>query len=190
MGRPDYLSEGNRLVRSAMPMFDKTTEDGTHFRVYRVGTLEIRTTQAHDGEEVTGAVFSRAPMAAATTTPDASRTIARTDKVVKALEYVEHAGPACMARRERQYYVVMQTEDGAAIVTEKLLDGKAIWVENPEGLEARNSLARVVRAANLTSKQVTVADMKHYQIDELARNNGCAKRSECKTYADSIFLRM
>jgi hypothetical protein len=183
--RPDYLSEGNRLVKSAVPTFDKATEDGTHFRIYQVGTLEIRTTQAHDGDEVTGAVFSISALPKAASTPDACRTVARTDKVVKALEYVEHAG---MNRSEIQYFVVLETESGDAIVTEKRLDGKAAWVENPEGLEARRSLGRVVRAADWSDREITVGDMKTYQGEELQMNNGRAKR-ECKNFADGVFLR-
>jgi hypothetical protein len=180
--RPDYLSEGNRLVRSAMPTFDKTTEDGTNFRIYQVGTLEIRTTQVQDGEEQTGAVFSKVAVSTAVTTPDNCRTVARTDKVVKALEYVERAG---VEKRELNYFVVLKTEEGDAIVTEKLLDGKVTWVENPEGLEARSSTARVIRAADWSGKQFTVADLKRFQND--ARTAGPAKRSDCKSFADSVF---
>jgi len=184
--RPDYLSEGNRLVKSAVPLFDKTTEDGTHFRIYEVGTLEIRTSQTLDGEEVTGAVFSKVPVSIKATTSDACRTIARTDQVVKALEYVEHAG---LDKRERQYFVVLETEEGDFILTEKLLDGKAIWAEQPEGLEARRSLARVVRVADWSNEQFQVKDLKRHLFDEVNQMSAKTTRAECKTFADSVFLK-
>jgi hypothetical protein len=39
-------------------VFDKTTEDGSTFRIYKSGGLEVRTTQELDGSEVVAAVFS------------------------------------------------------------------------------------------------------------------------------------
>jgi hypothetical protein len=59
--RPDYLSQADTLrgaINSAEPTFDKSTEDGTRFRVYRVGKLEVRTIQELGAaEERPGAVF-------------------------------------------------------------------------------------------------------------------------------------
>merc|ERR1711879_97637 len=59
--RPEYLAEKNtveEIKQSAALAFEKSTEDGTSFRIYRAGLLELRTTQAIDGEETVGAVFS------------------------------------------------------------------------------------------------------------------------------------
>jgi len=47
-----------RIIGSATPLFDKSTEDGMRFRIYQVGDLEVRTTQEFDGTEVINVVFS------------------------------------------------------------------------------------------------------------------------------------
>eukprot|EP00972_Heterocapsa_arctica_P093000 13716328-Heterocapsa_arctica.AAC.1 len=62
------------------------TEDGMRFRIYRVGSIEIRTTQVHDGEEVVGAVFS----VCAATAQASLKSIADGELIVKATQYVEH----------------------------------------------------------------------------------------------------
>jgi hypothetical protein len=59
--RPEYLSQAAALEsawKSSEPVFDRSTEEGLRFRIYRVGGLEIRTTQEITGEEALGAVFS------------------------------------------------------------------------------------------------------------------------------------
>merc|ERR1712039_781890 len=53
--RPEYLAEKSALEevkQSAAMAFEKITEDGTSFRIYRAGALELRTTQAHEGDEI------------------------------------------------------------------------------------------------------------------------------------------
>merc|ERR1712151_329977 len=59
--RPDYKAKAaafDRILQSALPIFDKSTEDGLRFRIYNVGSLEVRTMQEYDGGETIGAVFS------------------------------------------------------------------------------------------------------------------------------------
>merc|ERR1712051_371726 len=59
--RPDFKAEESLLdevLASTIPLFDKKTEDGTRFLIYRLGSLEVRATQAFDGKRVIGAVFS------------------------------------------------------------------------------------------------------------------------------------
>jgi len=58
---PEYKSLASTLaprLKASKPTFDKTTEEGTQFRIYALGSLEVRTTQEFDGDEVIGAVFS------------------------------------------------------------------------------------------------------------------------------------
>merc|ERR550525_2115052 len=45
-------------LESLAPEFDKTTEDGSRFSIYRIGSLEVRTITEPDCEPVIGAVFS------------------------------------------------------------------------------------------------------------------------------------
>merc|ERR1712039_398963 len=105
--RSDFKAEASALqeiLKSSSPAFDKRTEDGVHFRVYRVGSLEVRTTQENDGLEIIAAVLST------TATPQASeqnkpgRAVQETDKVVKVTEYVERDGK----QGQHGYYAVLQ----------------------------------------------------------------------------------
>jgi hypothetical protein len=193
--RPDYRAHAAKLVKSATPVFDKIAEDGMRFLVYKIGSLEVRATQAHDGEQVTGAVYSKkaVPTVQVLSGDESVSTVARTDSVVKAVEYVEDARPAqgvAARERARRYYVVLETEQGDAIVTEKLQDGSTTWTENPDDMEARSSLAKVIKTADWSDKAITVGDMKSYQSDALHdQSRGGARHSERKNYAHSVLLR-
>merc|ERR1719401_2819128 len=60
--RIDYLVEADELsniVQSLAASFEKSTEDGAIFRIYEKGTLEVRTVQEHECEEVVGVVYSK-----------------------------------------------------------------------------------------------------------------------------------
>jgi len=61
--RPEYAAEAD-LIRSALqsaePIFDEKAEDGTRFRIYVAGGIEIRTVQGDGSEEEVGTVFSMA----------------------------------------------------------------------------------------------------------------------------------
>jgi hypothetical protein len=192
--RPDYRVHAAKLVKSATPVFEKTAEDGTRFLVYKIGTLEVRATQAHDGEQVTGAVYSKkaVPTVQVVSADESVSTIPRTCKVVKAVEYVEEARSeqrGTAKRRARHYYVVLETEQGDVIMTEKLQDGSTTWAENPEDLEARNSLAKVIKTGDWSDKTITVGDMLSYQSDALHCRGSSARLSERKNYAHSVLLR-
>merc|ERR1719326_1882129 len=54
--RPEYKDHAAELLesnlKSSAPVFDKSTEEGLCFRIYRLGSLEVRTTQELDCEEV------------------------------------------------------------------------------------------------------------------------------------------
>jgi hypothetical protein len=61
--RPEFLSAQaplrEALREAGEPCFDKCTEEGSRFRIYRVGGLELRTiSETRDAEEAVGAVFS------------------------------------------------------------------------------------------------------------------------------------
>jgi len=180
--RPDFKCEAalDQALKSASPSFDKTTEDGLRFRVYRIGSLEVRTTQEPDGQEVVGAVLStRAPEKAS---PD--QAINDQDKLVKVTEYVELA--QCSANRYR-HYVVFQTESGT-IVTELLADGAVAFEVAPADLEVRTSLAKVLRSANCRSERISVGDMRKY-VDAKRATVG-ASDSMRKRFARGVFKRV
>merc|ERR1712210_174100 len=60
--RPEYKAEAqmfDHVLESAIPVFDKSSEEGIRYRVYKVGSIEVRTTQENNAKEIVGAVFSR-----------------------------------------------------------------------------------------------------------------------------------
>jgi hypothetical protein len=55
-----YLTQESslkQLLKDSVPVFDKSSEEGMHFRIYKAGSLEVRTTQDFEGDEVLGAVL-------------------------------------------------------------------------------------------------------------------------------------
>uniref|UniRef100_A0A6T1JNG0 Uncharacterized protein n=1 Tax=Alexandrium monilatum TaxID=311494 RepID=A0A6T1JNG0_9DINO len=152
--RPDFKAQAqmlNQALKSAVPEFDKSAEDGTRFRIYRFGSLEVRTTQEHDGEETIGAVLSSGP---ALEEPKARGGVKNAEKLVKATEYVERS------RKGYHTYVVLETENQNTILTEILANGKIKREENPKNLDDRNSLAKVVRSAKRCKETIRVADIR------------------------------
>mmetsp|Transcript_21474 Transcript_21474/g.66992 ORF Transcript_21474/g.66992 Transcript_21474/m.66992 type:complete len:634 (+) Transcript_21474:1-1902(+) len=137
-----------QVLKSTAPLFSKSTEDGTQFRIYQVGRLEVRSTQEPGGQENVGAVFSGCPPM---TTSNA------TDIVVKVTEYVEASEPG--SPEAPHYYVMLETETGNSVITEKLRDGKVRWAANPKHLEARNALARVTGCTDCSSAGMSLRDI-------------------------------
>jgi len=181
--RPDYKAQARmfeHVLKSAVPAFDKSTEDGLRFRVYRFGSLEVRTTQEHGGEELVGAVFARAEGGAGR--PKAAEP---EEKVVKVTEYVEMLDAQA---NERHSYVVLGTEAGGSVLTEKLPDGTVRWEEAPKDLEDRNSLAKVVRSADVAAPCATVGSVRARWVLEAATSLGYrASRAARESYAQRIY---
>lgn len=137
--QPDQLVD--RAMKTTA-VFDRTAEDGTRFRTYRLDGLEVRTTQEHDGIEMVGAVFS------SRMEQDCQERTVTGERITKAVEYVERANGAEGPVPDRHYYIVLETETGDRIATEKRKDGTIAWMENPSCLEARNALAKVINSAD------------------------------------------
>jgi len=190
--RPDYQAAApvfEQALKSMAPAFDRRTEDGMKFRIYRVGSVEVRTTQEHDGKEVVGVLFSvRTPQQS-----EAARgKVQELEQVVKATEFVERAVGQLLAREDaqpldRSSYVVLETSSGNAILTQMLRDGTVAWEENPADLEDRNSLARVIRSADCSGSSITVGDMRGKRASEAAAPRSAACASECKRYAQGVY---
>jgi hypothetical protein len=195
VARPDYKEQAAELLQEVLqessPVFDKNTEEGLRFRVYRLGSLEVRTTQAVGCEEVVGAVFSSR---AETASNDKNvQAIADQEKIKKATEYVERIAAATNANNpgaRRRYYAVLETESGRKIRTERMASGAVSWEVEPEDLEDRNSLAKVTRGGEAKAS-VIVGDMKAYQASFSAITGGAksASPSTCKRYARTVVTR-
>jgi len=151
--RPDYKTEAaafEHVLKTATPVFDRSSEDGIKFRIYKFGSLEVRTTQKPQGKETIGVVFSIcAPIMAG----NQDRKLDENEKVVKATEYVEKA---CKGHHT---YVMLETEQGNVIVSEALENGTSSWEANPMDLEDRNSLAKVLRCADCSSASFTIREI-------------------------------
>jgi hypothetical protein len=167
-------------MKSGPPVFEKKAEDGMVFRIYRADSIEVRTTQEHAEQEVVGAVFSVRQQTHGKT----GRTALGHENIIKATEYVEKMPKAS---EECKYYVVLETEYGNTIVTERLQD-IASWEENVADLECRNSLAKVVRTASCRRAGVTVEDLKAILAEKLEQNSNSSARCRSRSFATGIFV--
>jgi len=107
--RPDLLAEEDMLqdvLSSAVPSFDERAEDGAHFLIYKLGSLEVRAVRGVDGELSVGAVYTLGGQA--TVGAPAGVFVARdSERVVKATEYVERANMDAF-----RFFLVLVTEEG------------------------------------------------------------------------------
>jgi hypothetical protein len=164
---PEYKTHWALLrqnLKQSNLVFDKCTEEGRRFRIYRLDKLEVRTLQDGEGDEELGAVFS-----ICSRTIDAAshiRAIDESEKIATATEYVERvfckdedpSKPRC------RYYLVCETEKGHKIAMERPTDERCAWNENPLDLEVRTSFGKVTRSQK-ASAGITVQDMKALQAD-------------------------
>lgn len=165
-------------------MFERRTEDGMIFRIYRVGSLEVRTTQAHDQKEIVGVIFSIREKSAR----KVGRTPIGTEKIIKVTEYVEKVRSDSQNKSELdfKYYVALDTEKGTTIVTEQVEDAVA-WEEDAEDVEDRNSLAKVVRTACCRGAGVRVQDLRSYHAQKATQQVFRGTRSKSQVYATSVY---
>jgi len=197
--RPEYKAQSplllNHILRTALPVFDRSTEEGMRFRIYRMGCLEMRTTQELGREEVVGMVYSmHAPPPAGSTVlhgKGKAESTKEREKIMKATEYVESAlgeGQVEATRTSRRYYLVLETDQGSKIVTEQLQDGNVTWQEDPEDLEARSTFAKVIKTGSW-SAGVPVREMLTFCNREAERSTDAVSQSARKKYARTAFDR-
>mmetsp|Transcript_46297 Transcript_46297/g.83480 ORF Transcript_46297/g.83480 Transcript_46297/m.83480 type:complete len:935 (-) Transcript_46297:14-2818(-) len=176
------------ILPAAAPEFSKVTEDGVTFRIYSIGSLEIRTTQAASGSEEVGAVFSRRAQTWKPAAGKNRREALETEKLVKAkfyVETVEASSEIASSLDKCHYFVVLETDKGNIILTEKLADGSTTWVVNPENIEDRNSLAKLLGTVEGKDEGATVEKLK---ISQISFNKASGKASSCekKRYARAV----
>jgi hypothetical protein len=186
ISRPEYKGQTSTLLhhlKSSAPVFDKSTEESLRFRIYRLGSLEVRTTQEAAADEIIGAVFSIRNQAPKTNSSK-PKSLDEKDKIVKVSEYVERAfthGRDASAL-QRRYYLVLETDKGNKIVSERLNDRQLTWVVDPDDVDDRNSLAKLTRSETATTG-VIVRDMQACRA-KLAEDALSSKR-----YVQSLFMR-
>lgn len=147
----------NDILPTAAPEFQEKTEDGAVFRIYKIGSLEIRTTQEKFGKEQVGVVYSsRAPTWNLAAT---SQDLSDREKVVECKVFLEAAEGDAQGKQPHHFYIVCTTVNKNVIVTEKLANGSTTFLVNPKNLEDRNSLAKQLFKSDCL-EQATVKDVK------------------------------
>lgn len=176
------VEQVKEALRSATPVFEQGVEDGSLYRIYRLGSLEVRSIQEHNAEEEVVAVFT---LQGSTTLDEELKEASKDEKVDKVLLYVE--GTA----QDPHYFVVMETDQGNTILTEKLKDGKSTFTLNPSALAERTSLSKVLKASSglaelLEQEAATVHTMRLYQA---CRNDTEASLADRSCFAEGAFSR-
>lgn len=151
------------ILPAAAPEFNKLTEDGFWFRIYRIGSLEIRTTRDRFGQETVGAVFSRrAPMWHLSF--GKTKEVRNDERIVQAKVYIEAKDAedgqlvtaAAPNKLQWHFYIVLETEASNVIATERAPDGSIVWAVNPDTLEDRNSLAKLLFTSDCKANCIRV----------------------------------
>jgi len=158
------------VLPTVAPEFNRATEDGVVFRIYKIGSLEVRTTQEPSGPETVGAAFSHRTPTWDMKSGSKGKDAFEGEKLMKCLLYVEavHCEPEKKHWASKQldfchYYAVLETDASNTILTERLEDGSTTWVVNPSNLQDRNSLAKLL--FNTECKEgASVRDLKIAQI--------------------------
>lgn len=184
--RPEYVHQLAILfmLKVSVPVFDKATEEGLRFRIYRFGSLEVRTTQEHGGEEVVGAVFSVRTQVPST---DARASgIEDDERIARATQYVERDIDASAEAPSPcdHHYLLLETKEGGKILTERFSDGHLSWVDSPEDIDDRNSLAKLIRSG-VAQGCISVKALKSFRAGLV---HGVSHSS--KSYAKAIFDRL
>ncbi|CAE7231256.1 Srprb, partial [Symbiodinium sp. KB8] len=154
------------VLPAAAPEFNQVTEDGIVFRIYKIGSLEVRTMQEADEPEAIAVVFSSGTASwegKAVDSEDVLRErLVKCKVYVEAMEQESQLHLAKDARMGCNFYIVLETEKKNRIVTEALGAGALSWVQNPHNLEDRNSLAKLLFTVDCKD-EVYARDVKQFQ---------------------------
>jgi len=159
------------VIPKAVPEFHQVTEDGVIYRIYKLGSLEVRTIQEVDASEMVHVVFSSRAVSWETRGSKPQDVLGK-EKLARCKVYIEAMEhEAC-----NNYYVVLETEEKTLIVAERMADGSLCWLQNPHNLEDRNSLAKLLFTADCKEGLHMAAVKQHFEA--LPRDDGldCRKR--------------
>lgn len=166
------------VIPKAVPEFDQVTEDGVAFRIYKLGSLEVRTIQEVEEPEMVHVVFSSRAVSWETKgskTQDVlgKETLSRCRVYVEAMEH-----EAC-----NNYYVVLETIEKTVVVSERASDGSLCWLQNPHNLEDRNSLAKLLFTADCKEGLRMCDVRKHFEAQPRDTDGEHRKR-----YAKALYV--
>jgi hypothetical protein len=191
--RPDLLGQAAiaSMIPKLVPVFDRSAEDGLRYRIYRQNALELRTTQKLNGQEVVGAVFSICEADSSESKVLSKKVqLQMNEKLSKVTEYVERSARDSISASGLRcaYFLVLQTDRGNTIMTERGLSGDLTWEVNPEHLERRISLAKVTRSKECKTG-VTVQDMREIRIRLTGIASQEGRKLSSKRYTSFAFKR-
>merc|ERR1712190_92754 len=166
------------ILSSTKPCLNQTTEDGTRYRIYQKGDLEVRTIQEEGGQESIGAVFTMGKLSSGKKIRDSEK-IVRATELVQAVPQVNGNGELAECR----YQAILETASKDTIFTEMLADGTVVWEENPNGLEQIHAASKVLNCMDGIRSGTTIAQMREY------RDGNATSPSTCKSYARGICSR-
>eukprot|EP00913_Durusdinium_trenchii_P005530 g5152.t1 len=128
-----------------------------------------RTTHTHDGRRV-----KRTQLMQRTIVCEASHK----EKLSKCKMYIEaYEHEAC-----NNFYMVLETEEKSLVVTERLANGSLSWKENPQNLEDRNSLAKLLFTVDCKENMLLGEVVRHFE--ELPSDSSLDCR---KHYAKALY---
>eukprot|EP00434_Breviolum_minutum_P009356 symbB.v1.2.008245.t1/scaffold515.1/size193321/7 len=170
------------ILPTAAPEFKKQTEDGSTFRIYQIGSLEVRSTQVKFAQEKVGAIFSsRAPawqLKCASNAP-------QDDLLQECKVFIEAAdGHMPSGKQPHHFYLVFKTVKENIIVVEQLADGSRSVAVNPRNLEDRNSLAKQLFTADCSAGVTTGA------LSKIQPQGGVPSLQARKQFAKLVFQQM
>lgn len=173
------------ILPTAAPEFKKQTEDGSTFRIYQIGSLEVRTTQLKFGQEKVGAIFSsRAPDWQLKCN---ASNAAQEEKLHECKVFIEPAdGHLQSGKQPHHFYLVFKTVQENVIVVEQLSNGSRALAVNPRNLEDRNSLAKQLFTADC-SATATIGALSGIQTQG---GNMPVSLSVRKQFAKMVFKQM
>jgi len=185
------------ILPEVAPEFKKVTEDGVIFRTYRLGSLEVRTVQEPNLPETMGVVFlSKAPNWSLRRAKGVTD-LHHGQKIFKARLYLEggkylRENPSGKRLSQCHHYVVLHTEHDNVIVMEMQADGSTTTAVNPQALEVRNSLAKLLRKVDdCEQSDVTYGDLKEIaSSNSMPDGKGDVRRSIRKRYAKALMAKI
>jgi len=170
------LVELQSNLHSHEPWFDEVAQDGTRFKIYTVDGNQVRTVQEVGEEEFIGCVLCSGPSNGQVKTED--------DCTVKRVTlFVEHADSTRQSDTSRQYFVLLETQEGTTVLTDKLANGLTTWTSNPTEFQRRATRAKVLRSEELTSK-LTLKDIRKVKV--AASASAPASQSRRRRYAEAV----
>jgi hypothetical protein len=175
------------------PIFDKSTEDGCKYRIYKRGNLEVRTLKAYQGAETVEAVFSSSGSSEVAPPAAAGKAAPELKKVTQYVAAATTAAAEDEGKVKARYFVTLEAECGTTVVTEMLADGSSTWEEGPADIDERLACAKVVASSECcrggpgASKKSLESAARARAPLAAAKIAGAATRSERKRYARDLF---